>query len=267
MYEKILQEIGLNKKEAIVYQTLLETGPIEAREILKKVAQKISTTRSNLYNILAALKEKKLATEKVKKGKNLFEAESPTKLLKVIEESVSKTNQAQQNLAMALPELTSLYNLTTQKPVVQFYEGIEGVKKVLADSLTSKNIVYTYADMEAVVKYIDKVNQEYAKERDRLGIQKKAVIIDSKFSRNYLKNYHQETTDIRLIDHLLYPIKSLMEIYEGKISYITLSEKGMIGVIIEDPNIYQLNKSIFEYVWATAKDFDHLPPFSSSKAQ
>jgi len=265
MYEKILQQIGLNEKEAIVYETLLESGPVEAREILKKVSKKIKTTRSNLYNIMAALEERGLSIEKIKKGKNLFEAESPTKLLEVLEESVKKTNQAQQNLAMALPELSSLYNLTTQKPVVQFYEGVEGIKKVLADSLTSKQIIYTYADVEAIVKYFDEINKDYVKKRDALGIKKRGIMVDSEFVRNYLKDYHRGTTNTRLIDGKLYPFHSVMQIYDGKISYITLSDKSMIGVIIEDQTIYQLHKSIFEYTWSTAKDFDQ--PRAFSKAQ
>jgi sugar-specific transcriptional regulator TrmB len=265
MYEKILQQIGLNEKEAIIYETLLESGPIEAREILRKVSPKISTTRSNLYNILTALKERGLLIEKVKKGKNLFEAESPTKLLKVMEAAVQITNQAQQSLAMALPELTSLYNLTTQKPVVQFYEGVDGIKKVLADSLTTKQIIYTYADIEAIVKYIGDINKDYAKKRDRLGIKKRGIMIDSEFARKYLKDYYRGTTDTRLIDGTLYPFHSIMQIYDGKISYITLSAKTMIGVIVADPSIYQMHKSIFEYTWSTAKDLDQLR--ASSKAQ
>ena len=84
MYEKILQQIGLNEKEAIIYETMLETGPIEAREILKKVSSKMATTRSNFYNILATLKQKGLLMERVRKGKNLFEPESPARLIAVI---------------------------------------------------------------------------------------------------------------------------------------------------------------------------------------
>lgn len=72
MYEKILQEIGLNEKEAVVYETILETGPVEARKILKKISKKIKTTRSNLYNILASLKKKELLIEKTKKRENFI---------------------------------------------------------------------------------------------------------------------------------------------------------------------------------------------------
>jgi hypothetical protein len=67
---------------------------------------------------------------------------------------------------------------------------------------------------------------------------------------------------MKFIDHRLYPFNSVMQIYEGKVSYITLSDKGMIGVIIQDSNIYQMHKSIFEYVWSGAKGFNQLAPLS-----
>lgn len=256
MYQKILQQIGLSEKEAVVYQTLLETGPISAQEVLKKVAQKMATTRPNLYNILAGLKEKGLLAERVKKGKNLFEPESPARLINVFEKATQKASQARKTLEMILPELTSLYNLTTQKPVVQFFEGREGIKKVLADSLTSKHIIYTYANIEAIIKYFDDINRDYVKKRDALGIKKKGIMVDSEFARSYLKNYHRGTTDTRLIDGNLYPFHSVMQIYDGKISYVTLSDKSIIGVIIKDPAIHQMHKSIFEYTWSTAKGID-----------
>ena len=265
MYEKILQQIGLNEKEAVIYEFILKRGTVSAREILKNVGKAIKTTRSNLYNVLAGLKKKGLLAEKRKKDKNVFEIESPAVLFSLFSEMTKRTEQAQKNLSAIMPELSSLYNLTTQKPVVRFFEGIEGIKRVLDDSLTSKTIIYTYADIEAIVKYIDKINKDYVKKRDELGIKKRAVIIDSKFARNYLKDYHIETTDIRFIDHKLYPFSSVVQIYQKKISYITLSNKGMIGVIIEDPNIYQLNKSIFEYVWASARKFGQLPPLSKAQ--
>ncbi len=265
MYEKIFQDVGLNEKEAVVYETLLETGPMSAQAILKAASKKISTTRPNLYNILAVLKQKGLLAEKVKKGKNLFEAESPARLVNVFEETAQKTDHAQKNLAMVLPELSSLYNLTTQKPVVQFFEGIEGLKKVLADSLTARQMICAYSDIESIVKYFNEINQDYVKKRDALGIKKKSIMVDSEFARNYMKDYHRNTTDTRFIDGKLYPFHAVMQIYDGKISYITLSDKSIIGVIIEDQTIYQMQRSIFEYTWSNAKNFDQLRDLSKAQ--
>ncbi|MFH1522228.1 MAG: hypothetical protein ABIE43_00225, partial [Patescibacteria group bacterium] len=120
-------------------------------------------------------------------------------------------------------------------------------------------------DAEAVVKHIDKINQEYVKKRDKLDIKKRMILIDSPFTRNYLKNYHRETTDMRLIDYKLFPFNSVMQIYNNKISYITLSDTGKIGVIIEDKNIYQMHKSLFEFTWSKAKSFDQLTPLSKAQ--
>jgi hypothetical protein len=60
---------------------------------------------------------------------------------------------------------------------------------------------------------------------------------------------------MKFIDHKLYPFNSVMQIYDGKISYITLSKTSKIGVIIEDKNIYQMHKSLFEYIWSKAEAY------------
>jgi len=80
-----------------------------------------------------------------------------------------------------------------------------------------------------------------------------------------MKDYHRDTTDTRFIDGKLYSFHAVMQIYDSKISYITLSDKSIIGVIIADQTIYQMHKSIFEYTWSTAKSFGQLRDFSKAQ--
>ena len=128
-----------------------------------------------------------------------------------------------------------------------------------------KEIIYAYSDIEAVVKFIDKINKEYVKKREELKIKKKAILIDSPFARNYLKDYHLAITENKFIDYKLFPFNSLMQIYDNKIAYVTLSDKSKIGVIIEDKNIYQMHKSLFEFIWTHAKTFNQLSPLSKAQ--
>ena len=78
-------------------------------------------------------------------------------------------------------------------------------------------------------------------------------MLDTPFARDFLKDYHKQTTDIRLIKQDSSPFHSVMQIYDNKISYITLSDKEMIGVIIEDPHIFEMHKYLFEYSWDKAE--------------
>ena len=47
-----------------------------------------------------------------------------------------------------------------------------------------------------------------------------------------------------------------MQIYDNKVSYITLSDKEMIGVIIEDKHIYTMNRDLFDFNWELAQNID-----------
>lgn len=261
MYKDILLQSGLSANEAVVYEYLLKNGESPAGLINKKTPLK----RGVIYNALADLIKKGLVLEKKKKGVAYFIPNHPQKLKEYIETKEGKIKKAEVTLEANLPALVSDFNMVSGRPGVRFYEGLNGIKKVLADSLTAKSTIYTYADIEAIVKYIDDINRTYVKKRDALKIKKKAILIDSPFARDYLKDYHRETTDMRFINYNLYPFNSVMQIYEGKISYITLSEKSMIGVIIEDKNIYQMHKSLFEYAWKKAASFGHLSILSKAQ--
>lgn len=257
MYKDLFTQLGLSTNEAIVYEYLLKNGSSPAGAIIKKTPLK----RGVIYNALEDLARKDLIIQSRQKSANkkgaskiaYFAPNHPQKLGEYVESEKIRLEKVQKTLDLNLPAIVSDFSLVSGKPGVKFYEGIEGIKKVLADSLTAKSTIYSYADLEAVITHIDKINKSYVKKRDKLKLKKKVIFIDSPFAQKYLKDYHRETTYMKFIDHKLYPFNSVMQIYDDKISYITLSDKSKIGVIIEDKNIYQMHKSVFEYVWSKAE--------------
>ena len=74
-------------------------------------------------------------------------------------------------------------------------------------------------------------------------------MIDTPFARKYLTNYFLEITDTKLIKYDAPPFQNIIQIYDNKISYITLNEKFMIGIIISDKSIYETHKYLFEFMW------------------
>jgi sugar-specific transcriptional regulator TrmB len=250
MYKDIFTQIGLSDNEAIVYEFLIKNGKVTAGDIIKKTTLK----RGVIYNTLENLRKKDVISKRTKNKVSYFSPQHPEKLKELADEKETELQKAERNLEANMPELTSQFNLSTGKPGIKFFEGVEGVKKVLEDSLRSKEEIYTYADIEAIVKHIDKINQEYVQKRDKLNIKKRAILIDSPFARKYLKNYHRTTTDMKFIKHNINNFNTVMQIYDGKISYITLTSKIKIGAIIEDQNIYQMHKSLFKFSWNNAEE-------------
>lgn len=259
MYKTLFTQIGLNELEAEIYEFLILNGESSVVDIIKGTNIK----KGMIYVGIESLNKKKLVTKRMLRPKNPnirnktkiahLNPDHPEKLLSIIKTREDEIKTTKNNFEANLNTIISTFNRSSGKPGMQIFEGTEGIKKVLADSLTATEIIRTYADMEAIVTYLGKINTDYAKKRDKLNIKKRALILDSPFSRDYLKQYHKETTDIRFIKEDEYPFKSVMQIYDNKISYINFAPDVKIGVIIHDPEIYKMNCAIFEHAWRNAK--------------
>lgn len=245
MYEQTLTSTGLEPDQALIYEVLLKSGPLKAGRISAKSGIKRGLT----YKILDELVDLGLITKDEAQGKiAVFNPSHPVKLKDFAEKQEAKLKTAQLALDGILGQLTSDYNLALGRPGVLFFEGRDGVKKVADDSLTSKTEILSYLDNEAINKYIPDINKEYMQKRNRMNIAKKMIAVDSKFVRDRAKQLNKSTTQIRVIGKG-YPFATVMQIYDGKVSYITLDEKKMIGVILADPHIYQMHKILFDFTW------------------
>lgn len=253
MYEDSLMASGLYDDQAKIYEILLKNGPLPAG----KIANISQITRSLVYRVLEELEAKGLVTkEEQPKKVAIFTPAHPLALQALAEKMERKAKNAQIALETAMPGLASDFNLWQNKPDVTFYEGKEGVKKVAMDSLTSTGDIYSYTDNEAINKYLPELNKDYLAKRKKLGINKKMITIDSPYIRERADKYQAPFSEVRLIDGVKYPFTTVMQIYNNKISYITLNDKKMLGIIIEDEHIATMHKNLFEFAWANAKPLE-----------
>jgi len=144
-----------------------------------------------------------------------------------------------------------LFNLSVGKPGVQFYEGEDGVWEVLLDSLTASEEILTYADPEAIAKYIPALNAEYSTMREDQNVKKRGLVIDSPEARKFLKSYDGKVTGTKLIKgkENMPDFQTIMQIYDNKVSYITLTDEYLVGIIITDQFIANTHKYLFESLW------------------
>lgn len=248
--DTLLTETGLSEKEAKIYQILLKIGTVPAKNIILESAM----PRGTVYEILDQLTKKDLIEALNQGTKTHFRAKHPLALKQWLEAQKNAIDQTNTKLDSLLPTFIDMYHGAQNRPGVQFFEGKGGIQKVLEDSLTATGEIYTYVDIEAIMHYIPEINSEYVKKREKLGIQKKGIIIDTPVARKYLQNYATSVTDSKLVPIQTQPTQTIMQIYDNKISYITLGDQVITGTIIADVNIYTMHKQLFEYTW------EKLPP-------
>lgn len=246
--EKILIEAGLSEEQSAIYSALLDKGPMKAGAISSWTGIK----RGLIYKVLDQLENMGLVTQKGGEGTvAVFAPEHPSALAQIMDRKEKSIALAKETLTYALGSLSSKFNLLSGKPNVQFFEGKEGIKKVLEDTLntTKGTEICAYGDIESILKYIPDINEEYSRRREKLGIKKRGFLVDTPKSREIVKYYHTDTTINKFIKYNVMEIETIMQIYENKISYITLKENSMIGVIIDDPFIYKMQKAVFDHLW------------------
>ncbi|MEI7750373.1 MAG: helix-turn-helix domain-containing protein [Candidatus Moraniibacteriota bacterium] len=250
-YQETLSKSILTPAQAEVYEALLMHGAEPAGSLAKKTTLK----RGLVYKVLDELVGMGLVEKGEEVGKVArFTPKHPSLLRELVESRQKALKDAELSLESVLPSLISSFNLVSGAPGIEIYEGPEGIEKVLNDSLSSKTVIYTYADIEAVRKNIDAINRRYMAKREKLGIEKKLFLFDSAISREYMGKLAPSVTDTKLIpsDKGFPMLESAMEIYDGSVAYVTFSKDKMIGVIIHDPFLYELHKHIFEYMWGKA---------------
>lgn len=244
-----LKNIGLSEEEVRIYDSLLNNGGQTAGQIISATKLK----RGDCYNKIYDLKEKGLLIESEKNKKKFFELESPEKIESYIQNRIEVLEQTDSEIKSIMPNIISSYNLAYHKPGVKFFEGEEGMKKIMADSLTAKSTIFSYVDVAAVEKYISKINKSYAKKRQKLNIKKKLIVSDTNFNKKFFSKLGDKATEVKYIDAKIDSSNTAMQIYDNKISYLTLKPESMMGVIIEDPLITKMHRTLFESNWKSAK--------------
>ncbi len=241
----LLQQIWLNENEAKVYLASLELWTIHAWRIIKQTW----LARATVYDSLERLIKKWLISKYIKKGTTTFMPEDPEKLEDILKKQIKSLEKIWNELDKILPHLQKIKNPFMWLPSVKMYEWKEWLRSVLNDSLQATEIVYAYANVDDMNKFIKDINDEYVEQRKSLKIFKKALIFDTPYARNLFKTYDRSVTEARFLPKNTKPFHIETNIYDWKTSYMTYRWSNQIGVIIEDEDICEINRSTFELVW------------------
>jgi HTH-type transcriptional regulator, sugar sensing transcriptional regulator len=245
MYKKLLLQSDLTPSQAEILNYLYQNK--EAKASL--IANKIKRSRAIVYKETEELAEIGMI-EKIDKPNqvSIFRAAHPFALKKIFEKKEKELKKDKELLESYLPDMISSYNLMSNKPGVRYYEGEEGIWKILNDTLKSKTEILTIADVEAVDKYLKEINKKYVEKRNKKKIKKRLLALDSEYARDHFAD-KGELTDLKLIDLEISPFSTSLQIYDKKIAYITMTKESLTGTLIEDENIYSMHKALFELLW------------------
>ena len=245
-----LTELGLDEKEERLYRALLELGTASVSEATKTAG----IHRTLGYETLGGLEKKGLVTQVARRGKKCFIAEPPEKLVDYTEQQSKQWKQRTSLAQEILPALSAQYRGIGTRPVVRYYEGVEGLKQIYEDSLTAKDMIRSYSAVETIKELMFDYAEKYFRRRAEKKIYIRAITKVSGYAVHLKQVQDRFMREIRLVPADKFNFTLERYIYNDKVAFMSFFNR--FGVIIESKDIADSEKYIFELAWQAAKEYD-----------
>jgi len=241
--DRLLTQIGFSKNEAKVYLTALELGPSPAC----KLAEQAELPRTTVYFILDYLIKRGVMGKTKAKGKTLFIADPPEKLLSIL-------NDLKLQMEKAMPRFEAMYNTSETKPKIYFYEG--AIRKAFDDTLEVKpaEILMWNTDL-----YFDferyGLDRHYIDNRVKLNIHAKRIVGEGSVwhTRNKPRDTQELSETIAVPRKIFWPGIEV-NIYANKVVFMNFAENN--SVIVESKAIADAMRQAYYLSWLGAKTIE-----------
>lgn len=238
---QLLLKLGFSENESKIYLAALEMGASSAQDI----AEKAGIKRTTGYSVLSYLVNRGVIAKTKIKGKTRFIAESPQRLLTLV-------NEIEKGIKEALPELEAIYNKKETKPKIFFYEGKTAVQKIYDDTLEEKpNEILEY-NTNAYFEGRADVDPNYIQKRVALGIRAKRIAgRGSKWDDKHRFLDKKELSHTAIVPKEIFNPEIEVNIYNNKVAFLNYADN--MSVIIESRAIADAMRQAYALSWEGAK--------------
>ena len=236
----------LTEKEKRALGALSKLGEVP----VSTIAEEMLVNRTTLYHTIEGLQQKGLVT-RVEKDKVSYYRSVSLDEYRV---------WAKRQVAAIERETTDVYDwLATQRedqPTLhsdtRYFEGVEGVKNLYADTWrdNDEKTIYAVTDYERAYESVlgDFFKKEYFPNRIAHGVSVKSLLPPSEAGERDVQSSEEMLREMRFID-LFKDLGIEINIYGSKIALVVFDDKKPLGVIMKNEIMAKAFRNIFEYLW------------------
>jgi sugar-specific transcriptional regulator TrmB len=243
--ERLLHRLGLSRVESKIYLSLLKSGPTSIRQ----VAANTNVNRGSVYEAIKGLVNIGLISVRVVGSRSKYSAESPDKIMQLLQQKKTELTQAEETAAKLMPGLMAYAQSTADAPKVSFYEGDEGVANILRDVLNTtarlnEKGYYVYSS-RSLRQYLYRRFPNFTAQRIKAGIFAKVIGVGT-------GGDPAELSERKVIQDDYEASSSYNIIYGDKIAMVSVSQDlTPYGVVIEEPGVAAMQRLLFDKLWAS----------------
>jgi len=256
-----LIRIGLTREEIAVILYVAENNETKVASI----SNKLKISRSSLYRLIDSLEQKGLIKKVLTTQGNNITLSNLENLKNQIEERKQEIEQQLNGFEELTNSILALKKLNKPSPEVRYFEGKEGIRQIIWDTLKSKNTIRCYTN--AIRKEIvgAKWLTDYCLRFVNNNLDEK-VLGDQIYAENSYQPYggrqkyylpvieYFRRSDERILNIPFLKIKGEIYIYNNIFSFYTWEGEKLIGAEIQSEFISLTQSSIFDVIWNMTKE-------------
>jgi len=150
-----------------------------------------------------------------------------------------------------MPDLAKLAVGKKLIPEMGLFEGREGIKRIVEDSLTAKGEICLWGDVIQRMRILGDYFNDYLKRRIEKGIRIKAIFT---YDQPALERHRRDKEELRecyLIPKNEYPFGNEVLIYNDKTAIISYEDR--VGATIQSHSLANMQRSMFRFAFEYAK--------------
>jgi len=245
-----LKRFGCNRSESLVYIETLISGTTAVQELSRKLKQ----NRISVYYSVQQLIGKGFLFE-IRKGKRRFiAAENPDILMRIVGRRHTELDALEKDVGYISGLLNSIPTVKHEKTVVKLYEETEGFKRMLEESLQTKNEILIFSNTTAFSKMIGEEHYEnYFARKAALGTPSRIIYSPCAFAEMINSKMKQYRIDLRILKQDQVS-DSGFYLWDDTVSIQSLKENKRSCTMIENKDIADFfRENIFNHFWKEAK--------------
>lgn len=247
--EAALQQFGLNSRDAEIYLHSLQVGPAS----VQRLAHDLGQNRVTVHSAVEKLIELGFLFESRRGKRRLVVAESPDMLHRLVQKRKSELDMLADSAKQISKLLSSVRKTGQSVPTVKFYEGVEGLKKMLEETLSAEGevLVFTYVDIFSQLLSPHYLESYYIR-RAKKGIRARLIFPLGDFGRRVHKRAEEFKMKIRFLSPDI-QWRSGIFCWNDIVAIQSFTEGRVTCTIIENEDIaFFFRKVIYELCWEQA---------------
>jgi len=247
-----LADLGLQKLEVVVFLASLQVGSGPASTIAKVAGLNRITT----YEILKRLSKQGFVKIRAKESSRVkyFVPEEITEIKAKLQTKAARIETSLATLEKVKEEFSSLYRTSADKPLVFFYEGKEGVRTALNDTLIAKPqeiLALSSADW-LTTDFNDGYLYDYWQGRVQRNIVCRAIVSKTPEAVKFFtpEINARDLRVVRFIDPSLFDFKNEINVYFDSVALTSFTPGSEHSIIIRSKSIAAGCRGMFNALWA-----------------